>query len=249
MNTSYQMRMFFEWQEQHQLSTVAIALYYTLLNYAGKCRSIEFSVAISTLARHTGMSERSVFRARKLLEEHRLITIEQTTNRDCAQYTILEIPGSDTQSDSVTHSRIVRHRVRQCDTVAPLTYHTDTSTSVIISNDSIYSKFNIWLAQNAPRVQQMQSPITESQFHLLINEYPKQEIIDVILSMENYRDLHKKNISAYLTALAWLKRKSKSSPSTKQGKVDTMIDILNKIQHDNTTIKKSHTADAILLED
>lgn len=65
-NLNKQMRAFYAWQEQHSLSTVAIALYYTLLNHAGKCNSMEFSVAILTLSKHTGMSERSVFRARDL---------------------------------------------------------------------------------------------------------------------------------------------------------------------------------------
>ena len=87
-NLNKQMRAFYAWQEQHSLSTVAIALYYTLLNHAGKCNSMEFSVAISTLSKHTGMSERSVFRARELLSNHNLIHIEQTAYRDCARYTI-----------------------------------------------------------------------------------------------------------------------------------------------------------------
>lgn len=150
-NLNKQMRAFYAWQEQHSLSTVAIALYYTLLNHAGKCNSMEFSVAISTLSKHTGMSERSVFRARDLLSNHNLIHIEQTAYRDCARYTIHSLPSddSDTKSDSMTHSRTVRHQVIQCDTVSPLTSHTDTCTSIIINNDSMYSKFNVWLSKHA----------------------------------------------------------------------------------------------------
>lgn len=153
-NLNKQMRAFYVWQEQHSVSPVAIALYYTLLNHAGKCNSMEFSVAISTLSKHTGMSERSVFRARELLSENNLIHIEQTAYRDCARYTTHSLPSddSDTKSDSMTHSRTVRHQVIQCDTVSPLTSHTDTSTSIIINNDSMYSKFNVWLSQHAPRV-------------------------------------------------------------------------------------------------
>ena len=94
-NLNKQMRAFYAWQEQHSLSTVAIALYYTLLNHAGKCNSMEFSVAISTLSKHTGMSERSVFRARDLLSENNLIHIEQTVYRDYARYTIHSLPSSD----------------------------------------------------------------------------------------------------------------------------------------------------------
>lgn len=252
-NLNRQMRAFFEWQERHALSSVAIALYYTLLNYAGKCNSMEFSVAISTLAKHTGISERSVFRARKLLQEHRLISVEQTANRDCATYSILKLSDSDTKSDSMTHSRTVRHEVIQCDTRSALTSHTDTCTSIIVNTDSMYSKFNVWLAQNAPRVQQMRQPITEAQLQALVSQYSKQDVMEILLAMENYADLHKKNISAYLTARAWLKRRSNTPQYQrghliKTGKVDTMLNILQRISNDDATNNGSNTTDSIMLE-
>ena len=252
-NLNKQMRAFYVWQEQHSVSPVAIALYYTLLNHAGKCNSMEFSVAISTLSKHTGMSERSVFRARELLSENNLIHIEQTAYRDCARYTTHSLPSddSDTKSDSMTHSRTVRHQVIQCDTVSPLTSH--TSTSIIINNDSMYSKFNVWLSQYAPRVQQMRQPMSEAQLCTLISEYSKQEVMDVILAKENYADLHKKNISAYLTARNWLKRRTqmpqRSMPQQpKPGKVDTMLNVLNRISDDDKRNYGCDTTDATLLE-
>lgn len=255
-NLNKQMRAFYAWQERHSLSTVAIALYYTLLNHADKCNSMEFSVAISTLAKHTGMSERSVFRARELLSNHNLIHIEQTAYRDCARYTIhsLQSNDSDTKSDSMTHSRTVRHQVIQCDTKSPLTSHTQTCTSIIVNNDSMYSKFNIWLEQNAPRVQQMRQPITEAQLQALVSQYSKHDVMEILLAMENYADLHKKNISAYLTARAWLKRRiqvpQRQDPfQTKPGKVDTMLNILQRISNDDATNNNCNTTDPIMLED
>ena len=56
----------------------------------------------------------------------------------------------------------------------------------------MYSKFNVWLAQHAPRVQQMKQPITEAQLNMLVSEYPKQDVMDILLAMENYADLHKR---------------------------------------------------------
>ena len=247
------MRAFFDWQEHHPLSSVAIALYYTLLNLAGRCGKTTFSVAISTLSKHTGMCTRSVFRARDLLQRHQLISVELAENRDCAQYTILKLTGSDTESHSVTPSHIVRPQVIQCDTKSPLTSHTDTCTSVIINNDSMYSKFNVWLSQHAPRVQQMRQPMSEAQLYTLVSEYSKQEVMDVILAMENYADLHKKNISAYLTARNWLKRRTqvpqRSTPQQpKPGKVDTMLNILQRISNEDATYNSGDTADTIMLE-
>lgn len=247
------MKAFFDWQEQHALSSVAIALYYTLLNLAGRYGKTTFSVAISTLSKHTGMCTRSVFRARGLLQKHNLISVELAESRDCAQYTILKLTGSDTESHSVTPSRTVRPHVIQCDTKSPLTSHTQTCTSIIVNNDSMYSKFNMWLAQNAPRVQQMKQPITEAQLNMLVSEYPKQDVMEVLLAMENYADLHKKNISAYLTARAWLKRRTqvpqRSTPQQpKPGKVDTMLNILQRINNEDATYNSGNTTDPIMLE-
>ena len=247
------MKAFFAWQEHHQLSSVAIALYYTLLNLAGRCGKTTFSVAISTLSKHTGMCSRSVFRARDLLKKHQLISVELAENRDCAQYTILKLDDSDTKSHSVTPSHTVRPQVIQCDTKSPLTSHTETCTSIIINKDSMYSKFNVWLRQHAPRVQQMRQPMSEAQLCTLVSEYSKQEVMDVILAMENYADLHKKNISAYLTARNWLKRRTqvpqRSVPlQPKPGKVDTMLNILQRINNEDATYNSGDTTDPIMLE-
>ena len=252
-NLNRHMKAFFAWQEHHQLSSVAIALYYTLLNLAGRCGKPTFSVAISTLSKHTGMCSRSVFRARDLLKKHQLISVELAENRDCAQYTILKLNDSDTKSHSATPSHTVRPQVIQCDTKSPLTSHTDTCTSIIINNDSMYSKFNVWLSQHAPRVQQMRQPMSEAQLCTLVSEYSKQEVMDVILAMENYADLHKKNISAYLTARNWLKRRTqvpqRSVPQQpKPGKVDTMLNILQRINNEDATYNSSDTTDAIMLK-
>ena len=252
-NLNRHMKAFFAWQEHHQLSSVAIALYYTLLNLAGRCGKPTFSVAISTLSKHTGMCSRSVFRARDLLKKHQLISVELAENRDCAQYTILKLNDSDTKSHSATPSHTVRPQVIQCDTKSPLTSHTDTCTSIIINNDSMYSKFNVWLSQHAPRVQQMRQPMSEAQLCTLVSEYSKQEVMDVILAMENYADLHKKNISAYLTARNWLKRRTQvpqrsTLQQPKPGKVDTMLNILQRINNEDATYNSSDTTDPIMLE-
>ena len=247
------MRAFYTWQEQHSLSTVAIALYYTLLNYAGKCAQTTFSVAVSTLSKHSGISTRSVFRARDVLKDSGLIKIKINETRDCAQYTIVKLTDYDTVSRATTPSRTKRPRVTQCDRVSPLTSHTDTCTSIVINNDSMYGKFIVWLSQHAPRVQQMQQPMSEAQLCTLVSEYSKQEVMDVILAMENYADLHKKNISAYLTARNWLKRRTqvpqRSVPQQpKPGKVDTMLNILQRINNEDATYNSSDTTDAIMLK-
>jgi hypothetical protein len=188
-----------------------------------------------------------------VLKDSGLIKIKINETRDCAQYTIVKLTDYDTVSRAATPSRTKRPRVTQCDRVATLTSHTDTCTSIIINNDSMYSKFNVWLSQHAPRVQQMQQPMSEAQLCTLVSEYSKQEVMDVILAMENYADLHKKNISAYLTARNWLKRRTqvpqRSVPQQpKPGKVDMMLNVLNRISDDDKRNYGCDTTDATLLE-
>ena len=113
--------------------------------------------------------------------------------------------------------------------------------------------FYVWLSQHAPRVQQMRQPMSEAQLCTLVSEYSKQEVMDVILAMENYADLHKKNISAYLTARNWLKRRTQVSrrhnpPQPKPGKVDMMLSVLNRISDDDKRNYSRDTADSTLLE-
>lgn len=117
----------------------------------------------------------------------------------------------------------------------------------------MYSKFNVWLSQHAPRVQQMRQPMSEAQLCSLVSQYSKQEVMDVILAMENYADLHKKNISAYLTARNWLKRRTQAPQRSvplqpKPGKVDTMLNILQRINNEDATYNSSDTTDPIMLE-
>ena len=117
----------------------------------------------------------------------------------------------------------------------------------------MYSKFNVWLAQYAPRVQQMKQPITEAQLNMLVSEYPKQDVMDILLAMENYADLHKKNISAYLTARAWLKRRiqvpHRQDPlQPKPGKVNMMLSVLNRISDDDKRNYSRDAADSEMLE-
>ena len=83
--------------------------------------------------------------------------------------------------------------------------------------------------------------------------YPKQDVMDILLAMENYADLHKKNISAYLTARAWLKRRiqvpQRQDPlQPKPGKVNTMLNILQNIANDDTIYHNCNSTDTALLE-
>ena len=71
-----------------------------------------------------------------------------------------------------------------------------------------YKKFFDWAytQKNAIRVMSMEKPLTADEFDKLYTEIGKDAIFHQVQAMENYKDLHKKNVSAYLTISNWHKR-------------------------------------------
>ena len=69
-----------------------------------------------------------------------------------------------------------------------------------------YERFKDWMSENTPNVLMLQKGITEQEFLKLKEKYDYGQIIEILQSMENYKDLTKKYVSAYLTFLKWAKK-------------------------------------------
>ena len=71
-----------------------------------------------------------------------------------------------------------------------------------------YKRFFDWAytQKNAIRVMSMEKPLTADEFDKLYIDIGKDAIFHQVQAMENYKDLHKKNVSAYLTISNWHKR-------------------------------------------
>jgi hypothetical protein len=74
-----------------------------------------------------------------------------------------------------------------------------------------YKKFFDWAytQKNAIRVMSMEKPLTADEYDKLFTEIGKEAIFQQVQAMENYKDLHKKNISAHLTIKNWHNRNNK----------------------------------------
>lgn len=57
-----------------------------------------------------------------------------------------------------------------------------------------------------PHVMKMQQPLTLQQYRELIQDHPTDKVIEVLVAMENYKQLTKNNRSAVLTIRNWIKR-------------------------------------------
>ena len=69
-----------------------------------------------------------------------------------------------------------------------------------------FDKFNDWLRKNAPNVLKLKTQMTEEQFGKVRATYSFKQIADILLAMENYKELTKKYTSVYLTFLKWAKK-------------------------------------------
>lgn len=83
-----------------------------------------------------------------------------------------------------------------------------------------FEKFEKWIQENAPQVGKLGSPFTLEEFEKLKKEHPGEAVREILLQMQNKKDLLKKYTSAYLTCLNWLKR---ASDGKKQSKIDTAV--------------------------
>ena len=71
---------------------------------------------------------------------------------------------------------------------------------------SDYERFNEWLKEHTPNVLKLQRQITEEEFLKLKKKYSYDQIVDIVQSMDNYKDAPKKYTSVYLTFLKWAKK-------------------------------------------
>lgn len=70
---------------------------------------------------------------------------------------------------------------------------------------AIFEKWQKWINENAPRINQLKQPITIDEILRLREEYPPDQIQGVMVDMENYQPLLKKYVSTNKTLRKWLK--------------------------------------------
>ena len=68
-----------------------------------------------------------------------------------------------------------------------------------------FEKFEGWLQSDAPNVAKMKNPFTIDQYLKLAKDYKADVIKELILKMDNWKELNKKNTYAYRTFLNWSK--------------------------------------------
>ena len=97
----------------------------------------------------------------------------------------------------------------------------ETKNEEGITNED-YRKFRLWMKDNCPYCDNTRnfsaSTINQEEFLKLKELYTGKEIADVILEIENRKDLRKKYSNLYRTALNWLKNNNRNNNNGSNGK-------------------------------
>ncbi|MDR2448698.1 MAG: hypothetical protein LBD52_01915, partial [Prevotellaceae bacterium] len=87
-----------------------------------------------------------------------------------------------------------------------------------------FLNFKKWISENAPRVEQLKQPFTEREYTEIFAKWKREDVLNVLVEMHNYKPLMKKNISAYLTANNWLKRRENDEKTNEKPKAPYITD-------------------------
>jgi len=73
----------------------------------------------------------------------------------------------------------------------------------------------IYIKDNFPQVSKLKKQISSDECEKLLTKFTNQQIADVLMRMENFKQLPSKYVSVYLTLNNWLNRQPNESPSNK----------------------------------
>lgn len=73
---------------------------------------------------------------------------------------------------------------------------------------------SVWIKKNCPSVSKLENQLTNDDCNRLLAEFPTDVVKDILLAMDNYKQLTKKYKSVNLTARNWLKRKNETPGQT-----------------------------------
>jgi hypothetical protein len=151
----------------------------------------------------------TVRRFLKLLENDKMIVtenVQKTTRITVCNYDTYNNMSAPKANDRATPKQFVSNS----DAI-------QTKNEVITNKEGEYSpeqkseyqKFQKWIKENAPKVELMKEPFTIHQCLELKKEFPAQLIGQVLKNMHNWEPLLRKNTSAYLTILNWIKKETR----------------------------------------
>ena len=116
----------------------------------------------------------------------------------------------------------------------------NNSKDISISEVILAHPIQSYISLNLKNVSKLSNQLTYDECEKLLASYDRNRIADILLQMENKKDLTKKYTSVYLTALTWLKNDfskgktiSKGQPSKMESMVNSAKEALNMLYDEN----------------
>jgi len=230
MNYLELIRGFWRLNEEYSFTPTEISLYFYLVETCNICQwKNPFRRNNSKVCADLNITYNTLKRARKKLIKHNLIEVLSANGSANVIYTLSKF---DEVSDEVVHEggKITPEIDQPCENLTRfcpikdklnlLDINKDTPPLPPASGGSVsvpsekFLNFQKWIKDNAPNVARMKEPFTEREYDEIFKTWKRDEILDILREMHNYKPLCKKNVSAYLTANNWLNRRKENEKTT-----------------------------------
>lgn len=172
------------------------------------------------LAKISGVNESKVRRCLEKLHNHAIIDQRKTN-----AYSLITILYTG-ESEKVTSERPADGQETTSERPTPAKHtllyieRKKEGKNIVDDQNNFFDQVEIinhpicqFIADTLPNVSKVKTQLTDSQAEELEMIYPKQDILDVLMAMENMAGISKKYNSVYLTCLNWLKRNKKNDRS------------------------------------
>jgi DNA-binding transcriptional regulator YhcF (GntR family) len=165
--------------------------------------------SLDTLARRWGCNKSKVRRFLKLLEKDQMI--DTKSERKATRLKVLKYDEYQTERNA-NETQMKRKRN------ANETQMTLNKNEKNEKKEDYLHNLHIYIANGEfEKIQKLKKQLSFDQCENLVNAFGEENVKDVLLQMENFKDLEKKYQSVFLTATNWLKRKQNESTSKTTG--------------------------------
>lgn len=224
MNYLLQINAFWDLQDEMQLNSSEIALWFVLMNVNNRLGwRATFTKASSTLREQAGLSERNFFKVRNVLQQKKLITVETRKGNQSAVYSIVNLyeglrannadsssgngadNGSDNQSGSSAPLNKPKHKQNLNGSSTPATTPDIDNTHARDGN-----LFEKWTDEIIPDFEsEFGRPLSKMEREAIVSmfenfHYSKQMVLAALKEAVLNQALNLKYISTILAA--WRKR-------------------------------------------
>lgn len=231
-------RNWFDWcfENPEKISPNHSALYFFCIEHCNRLGWKEKFGLPTTMAKEAiGIRSYNTYikTLNELVEFGFIKMIEKSKNQFSSN--IIALSNFDKAVNKALDKALIKHKTKQRESIDSIDKQETTKPKE--NNLTILHPLQIYINDNFEFITKMKKQMNYENCESLVNQFDKNKIADILLQMENKKDLTKKYTSVYLTALTWLKNDyskgqnlSKGQPSKMESMVNSAKEALNMLQ-------------------